>query len=338
MDAALRGFDTWLNGGGPPTLILALFTNVLLMPVFVLIHELGHAAVRLMWSEGLVVVSVGRTPARWRTRIGRLQLELNPVLPRRKPAGTARTFGRPDPRVGRALDSVAGPVSHAFAAGAVLLVGVELHSAFITLTGGIAVLYALLNLAPFKRHGFRSDGAQLATAVAGAAPSAQGLFAGPLGDTFTRWYVLYSDQRLRTASRVRGVALATCASALGFERDEDGVALWELAFAGWCWRESERGGDFSRVRESALDGLHAATVTGVVEPRLTALAARNHAESPCDLGLASPGADDGERVRVLVDAFRGLPAGLRSAKLPLEQQQFAFRYGVALRDIERIRF
>jgi len=56
-----------------------------------------------------------------------------------------------------------------------------------------------------------------------------------------------------------------------------------------------------------------------------------------ELGLASPGADDAERKAFLAAAFRRIPAELRPATIPETQQQFSFRYGVALHDVERAR-
>jgi hypothetical protein len=86
-----------------------------------------------------------------------------------------------------------------------------------------------------------------------------------------------------------------------------------------------------------LDAVHSATTAGAVEPNLTGLATRALATGTTDLGLASPGADDNERTRFLDTAFLRLPAAVRLPSIPEAQQRFAFRYGVALRDIERVR-
>jgi hypothetical protein len=98
------------------------------------------------------------------------------------------------------------------------------------------------------------------------------------------------------------------------------VGLFRLAYAGWCFSEAGPG-DCHELRGAALDALHDATMTGAVEPRLTALAVRALADRDV-LQRTFPEA-----------AF----SRVCSAHGPLEQERFAFRYGLALREIERVR-
>ena len=58
---SLQAFDTWMNGGGPLYISAAAIVYVALAPVFVLVHELGHAAVALLRTDGRVHVQVGKT-------------------------------------------------------------------------------------------------------------------------------------------------------------------------------------------------------------------------------------------------------------------------------------
>ncbi|TML96784.1 MAG: hypothetical protein E6G10_26160 [Actinobacteria bacterium] len=104
------------------------------------------------------------------------------------------------------------------------------------------------------------------------------------------------------------------------DRSPAAVGLFRLAYAGWCFSEAAHG-DCHELRGAALDALHDATRTGAVEPRLTALAAR---------ALAGRGALQRTIPEV---AF----AQVCGAEGPLEEERFAFRYGLALREIERIR-
>jgi hypothetical protein len=50
----------------------------LIIPLGILAHELGHAVVALLLSDGPVSVLVGRQPGIVRIRIGRLRLSLHP--------------------------------------------------------------------------------------------------------------------------------------------------------------------------------------------------------------------------------------------------------------------
>lgn len=344
VDRLLQGFNDWMNGGGTLILIAGCVTAALLAPALVLVHELGHATVGLVRTEGLVKVRVGRSPARWRLRLGRLDLELNPVPARNAPAGLAMMYARFGVGTKVAL-ALAGPLAQAGAAGLVLLFGLHEHSTLLATVGVLWLIEAALNLVPRERNGLRSDGAYLLDALRGAraAPrvalngSTTAPFMQSLADTYSRWLVLFSDPNsaVKTARRAR--LLGGAPVALGYGPDDQStipLGLWRLAFAGWCWREVEHG-EPERLREVALDAVHTATRSGAFEPNLTALAARSLATSAAELGLASPGANDAERKAFLAAAFRQVPTALRPAVIPEQQQRFAFRYGVALHDVER---
>ena len=342
MDGAVRAFASFMNGFGSP---LGITLMVLLMPVVTFAHELGHALVGLSRTEGMVTVEVGRRPALWQARSGRLMLALHPVPAFTTFAGRARTFARMSPR-DRLAYALAGPMAHAATALLIILLGLRVHSHPAVCVGLVYLVSAAANLVPIKRAGMRSDGAIVLaawkdrgrTAERAANPASTAAVQSEFDETAARWFVAFTDQSNLNTNR-RGDVLGGAPVTLGYaptDRSATAVGFWKLAFAGWCWREAERG-SYERIRQAALDAVHRATVTGAVKPNLTSLAARYLATSGIDLGLASPGTDDTARSRFLRTAFERLPANLRTDTVPETQLWFAFRYGIALHDIERAR-
>jgi hypothetical protein len=82
----------------------------LLMPLSVLAHELGHAAVALALTDGRPSVQIGVDPDRSVT-LGRLTLRVDPRAWRQQWYGYCRYGATPDGRFGRAALSLAGPVA-----------------------------------------------------------------------------------------------------------------------------------------------------------------------------------------------------------------------------------
>jgi hypothetical protein len=242
--------------------------------------------------------------------------------------------------------ALAGPLAEAGAGSLIVLLAVRTHLVFLIFVGAAGVFDALANLVPRERHGFRSDGGYLIDALRSAReqrpsvrPSAHvEHFTQLLADAHSRWVVLFSDEQNAIRTDERSNLLAGAPRALGYSNIADPVAhaTWWLAFAGWCWRDVERG-DSTRIRDAALDALHASRIEGLLEPELSICAAHTLASGATPLGLASPGTDADESIRFLASAFWTLPAELRPAAVPEEQLKSAFRYGVALRDIERTR-
>jgi hypothetical protein len=167
MDAALQAFNDLMNGGGSWSLLVGAVAALLAAPLLVLIHELGHATVGLLRTEGLVSVRVGRAPALWRFRAGRLRLELNPMPARNGPAGLATVYARFGVGTKVAL-ALAGPFAQAVAALAIALVGARMGSTIVEVVGGLGIAEALLNLVPRERKGLRSDGTYLLDALRGS--------------------------------------------------------------------------------------------------------------------------------------------------------------------------
>jgi hypothetical protein len=331
VSGVLQTFSDWMNGGSAWRLAFSGGLATLGAPLVVLVHELGHAAVGLARTEGLVVVRVGAAPARWRFRAGRLQLELNPRPARNAPAGLALIHARFGVGTKVAL-ALAGPLAGASVAALLLAAGVKLHLLLLTMIGVLGAADSLANLVPFAWHGHRSDGRYLLDALRAGRDRrtrpARGqdaeAFVQVLADTYSRWLVLYTDDRSPVRTKRRAELLSGAPAALGHASTDNpqALALWQLAFAGWCWRDAERGGDTSRLRDAALDALHQQRISGVLEPALTVRAARELATGSTELSLACPGSSDEERASFLAGGFHKLPPELGPAALPEAQQKF----------------
>jgi hypothetical protein len=283
-------------------------------PLYTLVHELGHAAVPLTRTEGFVFVQVGREPARWRLRIGRLVLHLDPLPSSSKIAGYARSGARLGPGE-RAVYALSGPAASGLFSLALVVAGRRLGAPVLELAGWLGFSASVINLVPHRVGRLRSDGWHLLQALAG-----HGTGQSDVRDTPARVEVLLANSADSLTER-RKRLLGGVPVLLGLSPEkptEEGFTLVRIAFVGWCWRESQR--DRTEVREAALDALHEATRVGLVEPSLTGFAAQRLAESHADFGAVF---DDGFAYACRHDSG--------------DREQFAFRFGGALREIERIR-
>jgi len=90
-----------------------------------------------------------------------------------------------------------------------------------------------------------------------------------------------------------------------------------------------------RLVTDVLGVWRVAAQRGLVGITLTGCAAHLLAEGGAELWLASPGRTDAERKGFLARAFNELsPIG--HAPLDAERRLFAFRYGIALHDVEQV--
>jgi hypothetical protein len=304
VDASLQAFDAWMNTNGP----LVVFTVAIvygLGTLFALVHELGHASVGLARTQGVVYVQVGRTPGRWRLRIGRLDMELSPTIPlRARVGGTARASVRMDRRT-RIAFIAAGPLASITLAAAITCVGIWTHSRLAIAVGAFSVLRAFWSVLPGRVDGLRTDGAALIDVL--RRPRA-----------LDEWFTLFSDVE-GTLGRERGRVVNAVPYLVEHPgAGPDALGVWRLAFAGWCWRAAA-GEAWREMRDVALDALHSAARPGAVEPDVTIVAARALAEHE------SP------------DGFEHLPSELRSIPVEEPKQRFAFQFGVAFYDIDRAR-
>lgn len=314
MDGAIRAFNDWMTGGGTETMLRWCLVLLVSRPLLTLVHELGHAAVGLARTEGFVQVQIGREPALLTRRLGRLILMLDPRQTLTKAAGYTRTTGGMTPGE-RAVYALAGPFASALASLAILVAGLHSSAGSLVLAGALGLAGSAYSLVPRRAGDFRSDGWHFLQALHG-----NGLARSDVEDTAVRAELVFAQAPRHLTDRRRRL-LSGAPIALGFAADDSSPAvmtLRQVAFCGWCWREAQR--DVASIREAALDALQRATATGVVEPDLTALAARNLAEVEADFGALF---DTG-----LVELREGVPEAM---------QRCAFRYGGALREIERIR-
>ena len=305
VDASLQAFDTWMNGSGPLVVVAGALVYGLLGPVFTLVHELGHASVGLARTQGVVHVQVGRTPGRWRIRVGRLDMELSPTIPfRAGVGGTARTSVRMDRRT-RIAFIAAGPLVSITLSAAITGVGMWMHSQLVIAVGGVGLLHAFYAVLPGRVGGRRTDGAALLDVL--RRPRA-----------LDEWFTLFGDVE-GTLGRERGQVVNAVPYLVEHPgTGPDALGVWHLAFAGWCWRAAA-GEAWREMRDVALDALRSAAQPGAVEPDVTIVAARALAE------------------RESPDGFEHLPSQLRLIPVDEPKQRWAFQFGVAFYDIDRAR-
>ena len=283
-------------------------------PLLTLVHELGHATVPLLRTEGFVLVQVGREPGRLQIRLGRLIVRFDPLPSETKAAGYARVAARLSARE-RAAFAVAGPTCGALFSVARIFIGRSADRPFFEIAGWLGVALSLFGLIPHRVGRLRSDGWHLLQAIGG-----RGTGQSDARDNAARVeFLLANSSRYLTERRKQ--VLGGVPVLLGLAPDkptEEGFLLCRLAFVGWCWRECER--NPAQIRESALDALQQATRTGAVEPALTGHAAQLLAESDAEFGVA-------------------FEEGFTYSHRPGDgdRERFAFRFGGALREIERIR-
>jgi hypothetical protein len=266
-------------------------------PLLTLVHELGHASIGLARTGGFVVVQVGRVPAAVRIRLGRLVLFFDLRPAPGKVEGWAATAALLSARE-RAAYALAGPLASGIAAGLVAVVAYRAHAGAFVVLGAIGVLSSAACLVPQHIGEFRTDGWHLREALRGNDTGQT-----PGQDTDARAHVFLSNQRVHLTEARRETLAAV-----------GGDADLGAAYAGWCWRSAEK--NESTIRAEAAAAIDAAGRSGAVGRDLVVLAARTLADSDADFGAIFD-----------ASAMRG----------ETERQRQAFRYGGAVREIERVR-
>jgi hypothetical protein len=175
----------------------------------------------------------------------------------------------------------------------------------LTIGGALAIALAVSSLVPTSYGGMRTDGWHVLSSLRGV---------GFDHERVTRADALFQDRDTHvTPLRERLFSVAPVAR--GYVRDDRSpaaVALWQTAFAGWCWRESDP--EPKPVGRAINDALERAEAQGLEEPVLTALAAQLVAQSRADFGTS-----------------------FDTATPTTPDAAFAFRYGGAIHEIERVR-
>jgi hypothetical protein len=152
-----------------------------------------------------------------------------------------------------------------------------------------------------------------------------------------RWTVLATDPNgpLRDAHLLKLLAVAPRALRFTDRQPEQSRALLTVAQAGWCWRQVEHA-DSDRLRPDIDTALARASLFDPEPPGRVWRAALELLSMKVNLGLASPGRTDRERTAFLARATSTYTEKLGVADgVTLEQKTFAFRYGVALHDVQR---
>jgi hypothetical protein len=316
VDDALQRFVEYMDSAGPLDAMPYLLGFFALMSLLVVLHEVGHAAVALACTESLVLLRVGRHPGVVRGRVGRLQFSLDVHRSERDESFAAVVADlTPGERVAFAL---AGPAANL--AFALLLVPSFLAAAggwrwAIGLAMAVSALMAMENL---LSRDPRSDGRQALAALRHRGKHVPSDFDDAVG----RWMALFADTRDRRFSRQRLFLFGVAPYELGVDpRPSNGEAreYWNAARAGWCWRE---------VRAAP-----AAAISGAAREAWK----RHSLEGRSGLELAGKAAADLARQAFPSDVEEAFltTTELREA-VPNERSRFAFRYGSALHDVERV--
>lgn len=302
--------------------------NALVWWVVLLVHELGHAAVGLARTEGLVVVRAGSRSPKWRRRFGRLQLELGPV-PMFSPADAlAEVHARLGWRA-KVLFALAGPAAGSLAASSFILLGWHFQFLPLQVMGWLALALDLANLIPFRFRGTRSDGAYLLDAMRSRAPGV-GEWDDEIEAIVSRWVVLATDFRGAFSARDRDLLgrLNNKMRDAKLDQDDEALAVHRMTFAGWCWRKAEQG-DTTPIRDSVLDARHRATRErqGMNRANIIGAAAGELVRERVDLAAGSPTPDS------LEQGYRRARANAQLRELSEPKARVAFCFGVAMHDV-----
>jgi hypothetical protein len=306
LQPVVRAADDKCVGGGFMAYWSSSVVYVALLPVFVASHELGHAAVMLVRSRAPVSIGLGRPPGRWCIRRGRVDLTIGlNFWSYLKPVGSVAYV--PLDTWSTVACALAGPIAQAATSSLLIPIGVATHRAAIGDAGVVGIMLSLASLVPLRVGGYATDGTKLLVHLRSKD-----------GRKLDRWLALYRDID-GTLGRERGRVLDAVPSLVEHPgKGADAVAVWLLAYAGWCWRAVQEGA-WTEMREAALDAVQMATRTGATEPDLTIIAARS---------LAG---------REPTSGFELLRRQLTSISVEEARQRWAFQFGVAFYDIERAR-
>lgn len=312
------------------SIVALLALSALVWWVTLVAHELGHAAVGLTRSEGLVVVRAGSRSPKWRRRFGRLRLELGLVpLPFQPTDAIAEVYARLG-RSTKVMFALAGPVAGAAAAALIMLLGARLQFLPLQVIGCLALLVDVANLLPFRFRGFPSDGAYLVDALGGR-PAGSSEADEEIDAIAARWLVLATNVHGAFAPRDRdlGARLSYKMNRARDDCDREAMVVHQLTFAGWCWREAEQG-DTTPIRDSVLDARHHATRAGLSRVDIIAAAAGELVRERTDLAAGSPTPHSLERG---LERARANPA---YGELSDGKARVAFCFGVAMHDVAAV--
>ena len=308
-----------------------LFASLLSFP-FVLVHELGHAAAQLALADGPVEVRVGRSPGWWRGQLGRLKLELNPIPALGKErAGTSTTTARLSPRA-RLIVVLAGPAAQILAGAALLPVFADVDGTARTVTGAaiLADLVTLgLNLVPRQEHGHANDGLRALEALREVRRP------DDFRERMGRFTKLASDNESAVRTHERASVLAHVLRVVGVAPDAEEpvrAMAFRAAFAGWCWRHVQPEREPGISVRIALDRARSPESDAM---RTFAQVAETLARGTWD-PARRPGREGPKERAENARVAAALASEVGKYGLSREQALGAFRYGIAVHDVEQV--
>lgn len=326
IDYVLERFVEFMDSGALPYMSVGWF---LFLPVSIVVHELGHALVALACTESLVEMRAGPGPGVIRGRVGRLAYSIDPRWGRKtdNPGMTAMLADvTPSERIAYSLG---GPAANVLLA--VFLT--PLASSFSGpprhfVVGGIqvSVCLAIVNLVSRDPS---SDGRMALAAIRGEVPLADGEppLTGEIAVALGRWLALYTNMRDRRFSDQRSFLFGIASLELGVDPRTSFASAsryWDIARAGWCWREVRPApaGDLANLPENAwrdrsLEGLRGLDLAAAA----TVDVARGR------------GTDADPHLEEALVATIEPPEGASNVD---DEDRFAFQFGVALHDVERV--
>jgi peptidase M50-like protein len=326
IDNAFEWFVEYMDSGALPYMSAGWF---LFLPVSIVVHELGHAVVALACTQSHVEMRVGPDPGLIRGRIGRLAYSIDPRWGRKTddPGMTAMladvtpseriaySLGGPAANVLLAVfltplaSSFSGPPRH-LVAGAIL----------------VSVCLAVLNLVSRETS---SDGRMALAAIRGEVPlvNREPPLTGEIANALGRWLALYTNMGDRRFSDQRSFLFGIAPLELGFDPRTsfaNASRYWSIARAGWCWRE---------VRPAPAEVLANLPENAWRSRSLEGLRGLDLAAAATVDVARGRGADADPHIEEALVATIEPPEGASSVD---DEDRFAFQFGVALYDVERV--
>lgn len=298
--------------------------------LLIVVHELGHAVVALACTESLVQVRVGRPPGVVRGRIGRLAYSFD-----------LRTDEHAhDDAITHVLADLSRPEQIAYALGgpaANAALAVFLAPLAWSLSGvprymvcSVIVLSVCGTVMNLVSRSPDSDGRIAIAAIHGEIPAVEGErpLTGEIGNALGRWMALYANARDPRFSKQRAYLFGIAPLELGVDPRtsfDDASRCWNTARAGWCWREVRPAPAHVLAnlpkrawKSRSLEGLRGLELAAAAAAEV-ARASRRPFTDP-----------DVETAFVATTELR------EAVPVSDDDSRFAFQFGVALHDVERV--
>jgi hypothetical protein len=329
IDGALEWFVEFMDSNAM-LYLGALLVGLALFGFFsIVVHELGHAVVALACTESLVLLRVGRSPGVVRGRIGRLAYSFDFRSgddTEEAVTGVAADLRRAD-QIAYALG---GPAANAALALFLTPLAWSLTGVPRYAVCGAVLLSAYVAVANLVSRAPDSDGRMALAAIRGEIPSddGEGPLSGAIANALGRWMALYANVRDPRFSDQRAFLFGIAPLELGVDPRtslDDASRCWNTARAGWCWREV-RPAPAHVLANLPKNAWRSRSLEGLRGRELAAAAA-------AEVARASR--------RVYTDpdfeaAFLATTQLREAVAQADDDSRFAFKFGVALHDVERV--